>query len=172
MNMRTSKWTATAALLLVGLSACAGSSEQVERDEIRTKDDPRAYDIPKMQLDVVGQGWDKYEGVRLYVRVVDPMSNKTIEDSAAISAGNFTFTWPDTFEPDRVAYMVAYFVDVDGDGRCDPQSEPSWEAMAENRGFSDDGGVIRLELDAGAVRAGHICQSWSEAAPAEGETSE
>jgi hypothetical protein len=82
-----------------------------------------------LDLVVTGQGFEEHEGKRVYVFTRESNYRTPLgHGSELVRSGRFTLRFPDGYA--RFSYqLVFYYVDVNGDGRCD-------ESTGDHTGFT------------------------------------
>lgn len=111
---------ALAIALLPMLAACDDDDDDGDKVGAYDTKGYGSYD-----LIFTGTGFDPHNGQEMHMAVVDTRSNEAVEkDSTEVKNGTFSFTVSDVVQR-GYSYRVAYFVDMNGDGKCD-QNDHAW----------------------------------------------
>lgn len=82
-----------------------------------------------LAIAIAGTGFGKYEGKKMHAAVAEAGSDRKVgeEQSAVITDGRFSFTWP-ALAARRQSYHLVWYVGVDNDDdRCQqPPHDESW----------------------------------------------
>jgi hypothetical protein len=88
-----------------------------------------------IDLEITGSGFGDHDGraLRAITHKEDEPTRVFAAEKVVVTGGAFHFSWPNTYE--RGAYQpLLFFVDVDSDGRCDPDLDPVWRVVGNSAG--------------------------------------
>jgi hypothetical protein len=124
--------TFTAQLSCIGRPA-AYTIDQVSPVPNGVMCDPLVEGPVYFDVVVTGQGFEAYEGLDVHLRVQDTSRGEVVGfGTVTVVNGGFSVRFDDVFDPDLFGVILEYYVDVNGNGSCDADTDAGFTEFVNN----------------------------------------
>ena len=132
-----------------------------QRAELEGADcDPTEFGRLRYSAELQFSDFDRFLGGTLHIRVPSNWDDSfVIEEAHPITAGTFELSFPNSLDTDLFGWFSEWYIDFDGNDRCDFEFAPSWARFVSN---PFDAGPVRLEISAFEEFEPTTCQFWDE----------
>ncbi len=108
---------------------------------------------------ITGEGFAEFEGLDVHLRVQDTFRGEVAAfGTVTVVNGGFGVRFDDVFDPDLFGVILEYYVDANGNGSCDPDTDTSYSAFVNNS-FDWEGQEAPVTITPEG-EAPELCEIW------------